>query len=136
MKQRNVARRRMCLASRRALRSLVVRPTNLGTYRVWEADPWWRSSTDQDWLTVSSYGATILDWLMGEYRDIFWIQSQPKLPEYGDSGIAAHVDREWTPIERLVTPDVFTRYDYVTLHTSFLGRHRFPEKKVERYFFG
>lgn len=135
MKQRNVARRRMCLAQRRALRPLVVRPTYLGAFLVWERCSWW-SNTVSAWVDVSTYGATVHDWLMGEYRDIFWVQSQPKLHEYSYSGISAHVDHAWNLIERLGHPDGFTRYDYVTLHTSFLGRHRFTEKKVERYFFG
>lgn len=54
MRQRNVARRRMCLAQRRALRPLVVRPTYLGAFLVWERCSWWSFTVPRTELERSS----------------------------------------------------------------------------------
>ncbi len=123
----------MCLAPRRALRSLVVRPTALGNVSVWEEDTWWDRATTE-WVDIARYDHVVEDALLDEFRSVSWLQAAQALTP--DDDITAHVDHNWVQLNRLETISGFYSSNVLTRFNDYFSRNGLSDKKVGRYFFG
>ncbi len=117
----------MCLAQRRARRSWVVRPTDLGEDNTaWDDAVQWMGE-DGEWvINMAEYDDAIEKTLLDCWRDTFWLQSQPAGTQ--------HVDRVWEQIDRLAMIGGFLTMDGYTGYLDYITRQVDEYNKVNRYF--
>lgn len=126
----NLARRRMSLVSRRARRSWVVRPSNLGTdqhgeHDLWDDNAYWRGKYNE-FTRGAMYIQAIEGAMLGRWSDTFWLQS--------DSATTEHLDRVWLHIDRLAQYDGITVLDSATQYADYFLYKNINRSKVKRYF--
>ncbi len=117
----------MCLAQRRAYRSWVVRPSDLGKDHTVGDDAVQWMGEDGEWvINMAEYDDAIEKTLLDCWRDTFWLQSQPAGTQ--------HVDRVWEQIDRLATFSAFVTTEGYTGYLDSSTRQFDRYKKVNRYF--
>lgn len=141
-KRRNIARCRVCLAQRRALRPQAVRPADLDGYVPWMRDAWW---SDHIRLVVEGerYENAIEGSLLATFSNARWLQSAVSysilsFPGEGDRSCdtTQHADAAWKPIARLVDPAGFVSTTEMTQYQSQEDQTQWASRRVLRYYLG
>ncbi len=117
----------MCLVQRRARRSWVVRPSDLGKdHTVWDDVVRWISKNGEWVINMAEYHDAIEKTLLDRWCNTFWLQSQ--------SAGTQHVDCWWEQIDRLATFSAFVTTEGYTGYLDSSTRQFDRYKKVNRYF--